>query len=58
MRALLIELYLFHNDLESALKEYDILLKSEPDIKLDNLKAVKLATGLILADRYDGIVLD
>ncbi|XP_075224635.1 bicoid stability factor [Lycorma delicatula] len=56
MYALLIELYLENNDLDSAVKEYERLLKNEPDIKLDNIKTIKLATGLVQANKLDDAV--
>ncbi|CAB3371624.1 Hypothetical predicted protein [Cloeon dipterum] len=49
--ALMIELYANHGNIEEALSLKKIIAERDPDIKLDNLKLIRLATAQIKAGR-------
>ncbi|RZF34823.1 hypothetical protein LSTR_LSTR011210 [Laodelphax striatellus] len=57
MYAMLIEKYLDSKQLDKAFEKFNELREKEPDIKLDNIKAVKLAIGLVESDRLQDALL-
>ncbi|XP_039283896.1 leucine-rich PPR motif-containing protein, mitochondrial [Nilaparvata lugens] len=57
MYAMMIEKYLDSKSHDKAFEMLNELREKEPDIKLDNIKSVKVATGLIESDRLQDALL-